>query len=276
MDYHNILVIAQKELKDARHNRWLLLYALAFGGLAITLAWLALSGSGAYSTVGFGRITASLINLVILIVPLMGLTLGALGMAGERESGSLLYMLSQPVTRVEILLGKYLGLTFSLMGALIIGFGVSGIFIALKGGTSHTVAYVGFIGLTFFLAIISLSLGFLISILSRKTATAIGMSLFIWLFLVFFTDLGLMGTALVLKLKANELLLISLINPLQVFKLASILILKNNLEVLGPGGIYAARSYGNNLMPILLVIMTVLTTVPLGLSHLILERRGDV
>jgi len=276
MDYRNILIISQKELKDARYNQWLLLYTLVFSGLALILAWLALSGSGAYSEVGFGRITASLINLVILIVPLMGLTLGALSMAVERERGSLLYMLSQPLTKAEILIGKFLGLTLSLMGALIIGFGVSGIFIAFRGGTSDAMAYIGFIGVTFFLAVISLSLGLLISVLTRKTVTAIGFSLFIWLLLVFFTDLGLMGTALVLKLKANELLIISLINPIQVFKLASILILENSLEVLGPGGIYAARFYGNNLMPILLAIMIISAAIPLGMSHLIFQKKGDV
>jgi Cu-processing system permease protein len=276
MDFINILVIAQKELKDARRNRWLLLYSLVFGGLALTFALLALSGSGVYNNIAFGRITASLINLVILIVPLMGLSLGALGIAEERERGILMYMLSQPVTRVEILLGKYFGLAFSLLGALMLGFGCSGIFIALKGGTSHTVVYIEFIGITFLLTLVSLSFGFLISILSRKTTMAIGLALFTWLFLVFFTDLGLMGTALVLKLKANELLLISLINPLQVFKLASILILGNNLDILGPGGTYAVRFYGNSLLPVLLTILIVLTTISLSLSCWILKKTKDV
>ena len=64
---------------------------------------------------------------------------------------------------------------------VILGFGSSGIFIALKGGTSHTVVYVEFIGITFLLTLMSLSFGFLISIISRKTTMAIGLALFTWL-----------------------------------------------------------------------------------------------
>ena len=118
MEWNNILVIAQKEISDARHNRWLQLYSVAFGGLALSIAWLTLSGPGIYGAAGFGRALANLINLVILIVPLMGLTLGASSIAREQERGSLAYLLTQPISRLEVLLGKYMGLAFSLMDAV--------------------------------------------------------------------------------------------------------------------------------------------------------------
>jgi Cu-processing system permease protein len=113
MDFGNILILAQKELRDARKNRWFLLYAIAFTGLSLALAWVSLSGAGNYGLAGFGRTSASLINLILLIVPLMGLTLGALSLAGEREQGSLLYLLAQPINQVELLLGKFIGLSLA-------------------------------------------------------------------------------------------------------------------------------------------------------------------
>lgn len=276
MDWTIIFVLAQKELRDARHNRWLLLYAIAFGVLALALAWMALSGAGAYGVVGFGRTAASLINLVMLIVPLMGLTLGALGVASEWESGTFLYMLSQPINRMELLMGKYIGLSLALLGALTLGFGVSGLFIAFRGGTHQVVEYVVMVGLAYALALVSLSLGFLISVLTRKSATAIGSALFLWLILVFVTDLGLMGTALALKLQIREVFLLSLVNPLQVFKMSAVLVLRSSLDVLGPGGNYAVRSYGDALLPILLSILAVLAIVPVWLSYLVLRRQGDL
>ncbi len=274
IDLANILVLTQKELRDARRNRWFVLYALAFAGLALALAWLALSGVGTYGLAGFGRTAASLINLVLLIVPLMGLTLGALSLAGERERGTLLYILAHPVAQIEVLLGKFLGLALALLAALVLGFGLSGLLIAWQGGMAQTSSYLMLVLLAFLLALASLSLGLLISAAARKGATAIGLALFLWLLLVFFGDLGLMGTALVMRIRIGELFLLALLNPLQVFKMAAILAIRGGLEVLGPAGLYALRTYGGRLMPLLLIILIAWTVLPLTFTYVAFRRRG--
>ncbi len=274
VDFGNVLTLTQKEVRDARSNRWFVLFAVAFAGLALALAWLALSGVGTYGLAGFGRTGASLINLVLLIVPLMGLTLGALSLSGEREQGTLLYLLTQPVSQAEVLLGKFLGLAVAILAALVLGFGLSGLLIAWQGGATQAADFLSLVLLAFFLALVSLSLGFLISSAMTKSATAVGLALFLWLALVFFGDLGLMGTAIVLRLGVGELFTIALLNPLQLFKMAAILAIRGNLEVLGPAGIYALRTYGAQLMPLLLLILLGWTTLPLGATYLIFRKRG--
>jgi Cu-processing system permease protein len=274
VDFGNILTLTQKEIRDARSNRWFILFAVAFAGLALALAWLALSGVGTYGLAGFGRTGASLINLVLLIIPLMGLTLGALSLSGERERGTLLYLLTQPVSQAEVLLGKFFGLAVAILAALVLGFGLSGLLIAWQGGVTQATDFLGLVLLAFALALVSLSLGFLISSAVSKSATAIGLALFLWLVLVFFGDLGLMGTAIVLRLGVGELFTMALLNPLQLFKMAAILAIRGNLEVLGPAGIYALRTYGAQLMPMLLAILLGWTILPLGATYLILRRRG--
>ncbi len=274
MDLANILVLTHKELRDAHRNRWFVLYSVAFAALALALAGLSLSGVGNYGFAGLGRTGASLINLVLLIVPLMGLSLGALSLAGERERGTLLYLLAQPVTQLEVLMGKYLGLGLALSAALTLGFGLSGLWIAWRGGAAQAREYLALVILAYLLALASLSLGFLISAAVRRGATAIGLALFAWLALVFFGDLGLMGTALTLRLKADVLLALALLNPLQVFKMAAILTIRSSLEVLGPAGLYALRMYGTRLMPLLLTILTAWVVLPMSLTFLILRQRG--
>jgi Cu-processing system permease protein len=274
VDFGNVLTLTQKEIRDARSNRWFILFAVAFAGLALALAWLALSGVGTYGLAGFGRTGASLINLVLLIIPLMGLTLGALSLSGERERGTLLYLLTQPVSQAEVLLGKFFGLAVAILAALVLGFGLSGLLIAWQGGVTQATDFLGLVLLAFALALVSLSLGFLISSAVSKSATAIGLALFLWLVLVFFGDLGLMGTAIVLRLGVGELFTMALLNPLQLFKMAAILAIRGNLEVLGPAGIYALRTYGAQLMPMLLAILLGWTILPLGATYLILRRRG--
>ena len=234
MDLENILTLTQKELRDARRNRWFILYTVAFAGLALALAWLALSGVGTYGLAGFGRTGASLINLVLLIVPLMGLTLGAMSLAGERERGTLLYLFTQPIAQIELLLGKFIGLALAMLLALLLGFGLSGLLIAWQGGATQAEDFLLMMLLAFILALVSLSLGFLISAAVGKSATAVGLALFLWLLLVFFGDLGLMSTAIVLRMDIDQLFTVALLNPLQLFKMAAILAIRSNLEVLGP------------------------------------------
>lgn len=271
-----VLHLARKEFRDAARNRWLLLYAVAFGGLSLALAWMTLAGAGRYGVAGFGRTAATLINLVLLIVPLMGLTLGAQSVAGEREQGTLAYLASQPVSRAELLLGKFAGLALALLAALGAGFGTTAVVIAGYGSRTGAPAFLALVGLACLLALVSLSLGFLISTLVRQTSTATGIALFFWLFLVFFGDLGLLGTALVLRLAPGELLALTLINPLQQFKIAAVLGLRGTLEPLGPSGLYAVRTLGRALAPALVGLLGLWAVVPLTLALTRFRRQGVI
>ncbi len=274
LDFNNVITISLKELQDARRNRWYLIYVLVFTGLSLALAWMGMTGLGDYGLAGFGRTAASIINIVLLVVPLMGLTMGAISLAGERERNTLQYLLAQPVTQFEVLLGKYLGLAIALFSALVLGFGISGIFISLQGGSAEINLYLLMVLLAFMLALVSLSLGFLISSMVRKGSTAISIALFIWLLLLIFGDLGLMGTSIMLKLGVGQLLTLTLLNPMQIFKIAAILNIRGSLEVLGPAGIYALRTYGTQLMPGLIGILLAWTLLPLTFAYYAFRRSG--
>jgi Cu-processing system permease protein len=274
MDFENVLTLIQKELRDAFRNRWFLLYAIAFAALSLALAWFSVSGAGSFGVAGFGRTTAGLINLILLIVPLMGLTLGAMSLAGEREKGTLIYLMAQPISSVELLLGKFVGLALALTAALVIGFGLTGILMAFVGGGGDFQVYLTLLVLSVLLAVASLSMGFLISAAVKKAATAVGLALFLWLILVYFGDLGLMGTAVVMQIKVEQLLTLALINPLQVFKLAAVLDLRENLEVLGPAGIYAFRTYGRALWPLLVGLLFAWVVLPFLLATQVFKKRG--
>jgi Cu-processing system permease protein len=273
-DINNVFTITQKELQDARRNRWYLIYVLVFAGLSLALAWLGMTGLGDYGLAGFGRTAASIINIVLLIVPLMGLTLGAMSLAGERERSTLLYLLAQPVTQLEVLLGKYLGLAIALFSALVLGFGISGILIALQGGSAQIDLYLMMVLLAFLLALVSLSIGFLISSLVRKGSTAISIALFIWLVLLVFGDLGVMGTSMVLKLGVGQLFTLTMLNPMQIFKIAAILNIRGSLEVLGPAGIYALRTYGSQLLPGLIAVLLAWILLPMTAAFYAFRRSG--
>jgi Cu-processing system permease protein len=271
----SISAFANYELRASLRNRWFLLYALVFAVLALALSTLSLSGSGMFGFAGFGRTAASLINLVILIVPLMGLTVGAQSLAGEREQGTLSYLLAQPVGRGEVLVGKFLGLSMALLAALLLGFGLAASLLAWQGGLVEASRYALLVGFSLLLALVSLSLGMAISSWSRSSALAVGLALLVWLLLVFLGDLGLMGTAIVMRLDVGAVFGLTLVNPLQVFKIATVLGLRATLEVLGPAGIYATRTYGTQLLPMLVGVLAVWVVAPLILAYVRFRMEGD-
>ena len=104
---------------------------------------------------------------------------------------------------------------------------------------------------------------------------AIGGGLFLWLAFVFLGDLGLMGTALTMRLSVGQLLWLSLLNPLQVFKMAAILDIRATLDILGPAGIYAVQRYGAALIGVFLAVLAAWIVLPALLAYARLAARGD-
>lgn len=272
----SVSLLVGKEVRDARRNRWFLMLMGIFVALSLLLTLFGLAGVGQSGATGFGRTFASLLNLSLLIVPLMGLLLGALTIAAERDQQTLHTLLAQPLTPAAIVLGKFLGAMLTLGAAVLMGFGSSGLIIYMTGADVPLAPFMGQLGLTLLLGWSCLALGLLISVLVRRGATAIGIALLMWLLLVFISDLGIIGTAIALQLRASTLLWLTLLNPLQVFKIAVVQLMEGNLEVLGSAGLYARDALGNAVLPILSGILAVWVAIPFLLALGWFTRRGAI
>lgn len=266
-------VIAIKELRDAVRTRWFLLYAGAFLVLAGGLAYLTTAFAGFSGLHGFGRAAAGLVNLVLLVVPLMGLTAGALTITSERERNTWGYLLAHPLSRLEVLGGKFVGLGMALVIAIFTGFGITGLVLALQGSGLGGLNFAAFVGLTVLLGLVAVAMGLLISTLTHRVAAALGAAVFIWLVLVFLGDLGLMATAMVTQLGIQNVFILSLLNPLQIYKVAAITLFQPTLEVLGPVGLYASDTLGPWLQTLFVGLLTVWVLLPLALAYLALLGR---
>lgn len=271
-----IFYFARREFRDAISAKWFLLYTLAFSVLAVGVSFLSLSGAGSQGFAGFGKTAAGLLNLIMLIVPLMALTAGAGAIAGERERGTLLYLLAQPVSRSQLLLGKYLGLAGALVCSLCVGFGVSGGVLAWRAGGVGVGAYAMLVSFTILLGLSMLSLGMLISVVSRRSSVATGLSLFAWLTLVFVSDLGLMASSVLFKLRVQEIFGLAVVNPLQAFKMALIVNMNASLDVLGPVGAYASHTLGDVLPWLLSSALAIWAVIPLGVAAFAFSRSKSI
>ncbi|HEY7089701.1 MAG TPA: ABC transporter permease [Tepidisphaeraceae bacterium] len=271
----NVFTIARRELRDAIRSRWFVLYTLAFAALGVGVSYVSAVSVGGSGFTGFGRTSAGLINLVLLIVPLMSLTAGAGTIASDRERGMLSYLLAQPVSRWEVLIGKYIGLALALTASICLGFGLCALVLArqesLQPGAVALLA-----ARTSLLAMAMLSVGMLISVLARKTSVATGTSVFLWFTLVFISDLGLMAAALTLRLRIETMFGLALINPLQVFKFWSLDAVGASLDVLGPAGLWASQTLGGWLGPLMSCCLIAWIALPLLVAIIVFNRRLPV
>lgn len=274
MDMHAITTIARQELVINIRNRWTMVFAGVFGVLVLAISYFGLVTGGMVGFQGFARTSASLVNIVLYLVPLVALIMGTLSFTSEKSASELLF--SQPVTRTEILLGKLVGLFVSILTATLVGFGLAGIVIAANAGTYGSSRYPVLVAFSLFLALIFLSLSAAVSALCRRKSKAFGVALFIWFFFVLFYDLLVIGaTFFVNERTANNLIFGSLFgNPVDMVRVASLMTL-NGKDIFGAGGAALLKLLGGETLSLalLVVALTLWVVGPLFIAQRLLRHQ---
>jgi Cu-processing system permease protein len=225
IEWSQVRVIATKEFRDRIRNRWLLAVAFIFALFALAIAYF---GAAQQGQVGFHSIDvtiASLVSLAIYLVPLIALMLGYDAIVGEKERGSLDLLLSMPITRFEILSGKYLGLAAALACSTALGFGAGLLPLASHLDANDFFHYSGFVLSAVLMGMAFLSVSLSISVIALDRVRASGVAIALWFFFVLIFDLLLMG-ALVLtqgNLGSGLFAALLMLNPTDVFRLLNII-----------------------------------------------------
>ena len=192
-----IFFIALKEVQDGMRNRWVVLIALAMAAFALILALLGSVPTGMTKISSLAVTVVSLASLSIFFIPLIALLLTYDSIVGEAERGTLVLLLSYPIARWQVIVGKFCGAFILLSLAIALGYGSAGIAISLTAETAFTEqAWSSFSKLllsSVLLGAVFLSLGFLISTSLRERGTAAAAAIGSWLFFVLLYDMGLLG-----------------------------------------------------------------------------------
>ena len=265
MRSHAVLLVAARELREAMRSRWFVLAAGCFLALSLGLSVLGLAGAQRSGLAGFDRTTASLLNLALLFVPLMTLSLGGLAIAGELEDGSLGMLLAQPLTRLEVYVGKYAGLLAAVTAAVCCGFGTTGVIVGLRAGAGNAQGFVGLVALVLLLGAATLGIGTLLSVALHSRARVIGAAFSTWLVLVYLSDLGVIGLTLARNLQPGQVFVLALVNPVEQARVLGTLLLSDRLDVLGPVGIFGHDLLGGTGL-VGLLVATLVATAALALA----------
>ncbi len=220
-----LLLVARQELLLAARSRWMQIFAGAFALLALGVAGSGYVLSGGHGLQDFARTSASLVELVALVVPLAALLMGVLALAPERGTAELLY--AQPVSRGTVLLGKLLGLLVAFVAAELVGFGAAGLVVfsqaGEEGGGGYAILVLGSILLTAtFLALAAL-LG--AAAVGRGRVRALALAVVVWFVAVVLADLAALWAASLLPSgTASRLLAVSVIvNPVGAVRTGALL-----------------------------------------------------
>lgn len=274
---HPIIAVAGKEFRDDLRNRWVLALTILFAVLALGLAYFGSATVGRLGFQSFNATLSSLTTLAAFVVPLIGLLIAYDTVVGERDKGTLLLLLSYPVSRGELLIGKFLGHSTVLLVATLVGFGIAvGVIQALTPAARSLAAWIdiaGFIGSSALLGACFAGAAAVVSVLTRDKSRAAGLALLAWFVLVILFDLLLL--ALLVASGGNGLEqavypYLMLCNPIDVFRLV-------NLTALGGGsgnevflGMTAAHHYS---LPLLYGTLIAWTLAPFGLALFLFRRQ---
>jgi Cu-processing system permease protein len=252
------------ELVERLRDRWVAVSA----GLFVLLA----SGVGLYGRAAedsAAAVTApSLVTLATFLVPLVALILGHDAIVGERERNTLGLLLSLPVGRAEVLLSKFLGRASALGLSVILGLGSAAL--VLQGG--QRAALMDLVLPTLLLGCAFLSIGVLISALSRRHTTAASLAVATWFILVLFWDLGVLAMLVATDGAVPQGLVagLTLANPAGLYRLSLMTGLSGmELEGLGLGSALPGPAA-------VAALWTAWIVVPLAAGAALLGRRQAV
>jgi len=266
-------VVAREEYRRALETRWLFAFAALFALLVLGLSYFGLAQSREVGFQGFARVTLSLMNLVLVIVPLTGLMLGVTSIAGGGESLSLL--LAQPVSRGEVLAGKFLGLAAALGVVQALGFGGGGVVVALNGGAQQISGFLVLTLLSLVLGWVTLAAAICIAALWPDRLRAMSIALMLWLLMVIAYDLVVLGaTTLLSGFPLQSVLFPALIlNPVDLVRVLTTLAVGSG-ALFGPTSAVLMRMFGSaGGIALGLTVLVIEGVVPLLVAARAFRRR---
>ncbi len=272
----NIAIIAIKEIQEGLRNRWVLATTLLLAGLALTLTFLGSAPTGSVDVGALDVVIVSLSSLTIFLVPLIALLISHDAIVGDMERGTMLLLLSYPVGRGQVLLGKFAGHLAILAFATILGYGVAAVALALTGAAVDAASWTAFaamIGSSILLGAVFVAIGYLVSALVGQRGTAAGIALGIWLVLVLIYDMALLGLLVADQgriISAGTLNALLLLNPTDVYRMFNLAGSANVSVFSGMAGLADTVT----LAPaFLLAALVAWALAPLALAGLAFSRR---
>ncbi len=254
--------ILKYEIHNTIRSKWVILYSIFF--FAVGYSLFSFSGD-------VNKAYISLMNVIIIIIPLVSLIFGSVYFYNSREFIEM--MLSQPINRKSLFTGIYFGTSVPLSAGFILGILVP--FILFGNIDQQFDGIILLLAIGVFLTFIFTAIAFLISVLQDDKAKGLGFAILIWLILAVVYD----GLVLFIVYYFDEyplekvMIALSIINPIDLGRL--LFLIKFNISALmGYTGAVFQQFFGSILGIIIsLFFLIVWIIVPFFLGSFYFKKR---
>ena len=264
-----ILTVANKEFHDGLRNRWLLSITLIFAVLSVGLTYFGAAASG---TVGVTSLSTTIASLASLAVFLIALLLSYDSFVGEQEGGTLLLLLTYPLSKNQLLLGKFFGQGGIIALATLLGFGASALLLFIQHGDVVIIETFGYFIISATLLGLSFTaIAYMISLLASEKSKAAGVALITWFFFALVFDLALLALLVGADsgLSQSALTQLMMLNPADVFRLINLA----GLDSTDVNGALAVAINANLTQGQLLTILLAWVVAPLAIAAIIFKNK---
>jgi len=272
----NLLLAIRLDVLESIRARWFMVYSFVFISAIVLLMAFSLTESRVMGVMGLTRITVVYIQLVMVVLPLFVLISTVRSIVGSRETGVFEYLLSLPIGLSAWFWGKMLGkfviTILPVIGALLV--------LVLWGLVKNLAIEWGI--LVYYSALLMalcwcfLGLAMLISTISRLVDAAQVIAFFVWLLLILLLDMILLGVIVRFNASIETVIGLAMLNPLQIFRIALIMMFDPQLTVLGPVGFYIPYYFGSKLVLLWGIIYPLVLGSLLAAAGLYIFKSNDL
>ena len=257
--------IIRSEILQNLRSKWFWAYSLLFGGFVAIMFSTGITESQIIGFVGLSRLMVTFMQVSMVILPIYVLITTVRSVVGDRESNVMEYILSLPIS----FSGYYWGKLISKFVIIYVP-----VFIALSGAaiwgaiTNVDVPWDLFALYSVLLASMVfcfLGISMFISSVAHSQDLAISTAFIVWLLLVAFLDLILMGIMLKLRLDAELVIGFGMLNPLQVFRTAVLVLFDPELTVMGAASYYILDTVNRGVFIAFAILYPVLLGIIFGM-----------
>lgn len=220
-----ILTVANKEFHDGLRNRWLVSITVIFAILSIGLTYFGAAASGVVGVTSLSTTVASLASLAVFLIPLIALLLSYDSFVGEQESGTLLLLLTYPLSKTQLILGKFVGQGGIIALATLLGFGASALLLFFQLGDGAVFeTFSVFIASAILLGLSFTAIAYIISLLVSEKSKAAGFALITWFLFALAFDLALLALLVGVDQGVSQqgLTQLMMLNPADIFRLVNL------------------------------------------------------
>lgn len=231
---HTIFIVTRFEFFEHFRNRWLILYGLSF----LVLASLIIYVGGANPL----QASASLLSLVLLLVPIFSLIFGSISFTETLPFMEL--MTAQPVSRRDVYFGKFLGLGSSLSLSFVLGMGIAAL-MRMNTEDHGMTTFAILLVLGVLLSFLFVSIAFLLANLSLRKEVVFGSALSLWFYFFVLHDFIMMGLVVSFSDYPLESLVftMSILNPIDLTR-ALLTLQMDNSSLMGASSAVMNRYLG--------------------------------